>query len=41
MDIAVSIQSVTEEILLKLAKTLREETGQKISASLAVSLLIV
>ena len=29
MDIAASIQSVTEEILLKLAKTLRTETGIK------------
>ncbi len=29
MDLAASIQSVTEEIVLKLAKTLRKETGKK------------
>ena len=29
MDIAASIQSVTEEIVLKLAKSLRQETGMR------------
>ena len=29
MDIAASIQEVTEEVVLKLARSLREETGIK------------
>ena len=29
MDLAASVQVVTEEIILKLAKNLREETGYK------------
>ena len=29
MDLAASIQKVTEEIVLKLAKTISEETGEK------------
>ena len=34
MDLAASIQQVTEEIVLLLAKTLQKETGRTTSASL-------
>ena len=30
MDLAASIQKVTEEIILKLSKNIAEETGEKI-----------
>ena len=36
MDIAASIQEVTEEIIIKIVKTLKKETGSKIYASQVV-----
>ena len=41
MDLAASIQKVTEEVMIKIAKSIAKETGEKIYVLLAVLHLIV